>query len=528
MTYGQLVKRYMERLEWLSAPDMRVLLSNVSHGIEKEGARVTPLYELSQTCHPSSLGKSLTHPYVTTDFSEALIEFITPVYYDLKEVFSFLYELHCYVSRNLSNELLWAGSMPCFLPEHNKIPIASYGKSNLGRMKAIYREGLAHRYGRSMQTISGIHYNFSFSEQFWECIPFQGNTLSESRVEGYLGLIRNFKRYSWLLMYLFGASPVVDRSFFSAEYPSYLKDLGKNILYMPFATSLRMGDFGYVNSKHNNIKMEYNTWDGYIRSMKLFLQTDYAPYVDIGVKKESGYLQLNSKLLQIENEHYSDIRPKCSILKNERQISSLLHNGIEYVEVRCLDVNPFECLGISLHDAYFLDIFLVFCTLWESELLTPEETKSIESNFHRVVTHGREPRFCLNIKNKQVNMRDYGLNLLELMLPIAELFDKNINFNSTIYRDSLNQQIQKMHDGEATPSAMLLNKIREADVGYCDFMYKVSRDYYDDFSKYNLSNERMEYFEKLVAQSHKTFQDVETLDKVSFEVFLKQFESLKD
>src|SRR6187431_562001 len=198
-------------------------LLGIRRGIEKESLRALPTGTLALTPHPLALGSALTHPHITTDFSESQLELITGVHPDADGCLEELTAIHQAVIRALGDELLWASSMPCNLPADEAIPIGRYGTSNVGRAKSVYRMGLSYRYGRRMQTISGIHYNWS--------MPGVGN-------EGYFALIRNFRRYSFLLLYLFGASPAVCSSFV-AGHEHRLEALGPHTLHLPQATSLR-------------------------------------------------------------------------------------------------------------------------------------------------------------------------------------------------------------------------------------------------------------------------------------------------
>src|SRR5665647_342955 len=211
----------------------RSVLAGLQRGIEKESLRVRPDGTLAATPHPRALGSALTHPHITTDFSEAQLELITGVHSTVAACLDELAHIHQFVYRHIGDELLWCGSMPCNLPDEQAIPIARFGQSNVGRAKTLYRTGLAHRYGRRMQLISGLHYNFSLPEHSWPMADFRDAD------EGYFALIRNFRRHAWLLLYLFGASPAVCASFVEGRSHE-LQELAPGTLYLPYATSLRM------------------------------------------------------------------------------------------------------------------------------------------------------------------------------------------------------------------------------------------------------------------------------------------------
>jgi len=231
-----------KRLDWIAAKGYDRLLAGIQRGIEKESLRIDSDGALSTRRHPESLGSPLTHPHITTDYSEALLEFVTPVCDKIQDVNDFLTRIHRYVYRNIGDEKLWVNSMPCILRGEESIPIAQYGNSNVGRMKQVYRRGLQYRYGRIMQTISGIHYNFSLPDAFWQTF-FETHAENETRIQdhissSYFAAIRNFHRYCWLLFYLFGASPAVCKSF-AAGRDVGLQTFDDETYYEPYATSLR-------------------------------------------------------------------------------------------------------------------------------------------------------------------------------------------------------------------------------------------------------------------------------------------------
>ena len=258
-----------QRLAWLRSHNADKALLGIRRGLEKEGLRVDPQGRLSHQRHPQALGSALTHGAITTDYSEALMEFITPAYDSPEQVMQYMEQLHRFAYQHLQDEVVWAGSMPCYLAGEDDIPVAQYGESNIGRMKSIYREGLAYRYGKVMQTIAGIHYNFSFSDSFWatyqQMTGVEGST-REVRSEGYFRLIRNFRRHFWLLLYLFGASPAVSSSFLKRN--SFGLDVwDDSTLVAPAGTTLRMSDIGYSNNAQSSLNICYNQLDSYVQSL---------------------------------------------------------------------------------------------------------------------------------------------------------------------------------------------------------------------------------------------------------------------
>ena len=347
-------------------------LAGIRRGIEKEGLRVLPTGGLALTPHPQALGAALTHPSITTDYSESQIELITGAHRGVDETLGELTEVHQYVLRTLQGaggEMLWVSSMPCGLPTDETIPLGRYGNSHIGRAKSIYRMGLGHRYGRRMQTISGIHYNWS--------LPGVGS-------EEYFALIRNFRRHAFVLLYLFGASPALCPCFVEGREHS-LQPLGSQgqALHLPYATSLRMGRLGYQSDAQASLYVSYNGLEGYANSLYEALTRPYAPYEAIGIRNLGGdYNQLGTSLLQIENEFYGTIRPKRTVQRGERPLHALRERGVEYVEVRLMDLDPFENVGITAPTMRLLDIFLLHCLLSDSPPDTPQEIAEIKHNQH--------------------------------------------------------------------------------------------------------------------------------------------------
>ncbi|MGH8441206.1 MAG: glutamate--cysteine ligase, partial [Pseudomonas sp.] len=417
------------RLSLLGQGDNLSLLKQCLHGIERECLRVTEDGRLAQTPHPEALGAALTHEQITTDYSESLLEFITPALADPAQTLESLENIHRFAYTKLGSEYLWSPSMPCPLPAEEDIPIAWYGDSNIGQLKYVYRKGLALRYGRTMQCIAGIHYNFSLPEKLWPLLrTAEGSNLDDHAYQSaaYIALIRNFRRYSWLLMYLFGASPALDAGFLRGR-PHQLEQFDADTLYLPYATSLRMSDLGYQSNAQAGLTPCYNDLNSYTDSLRKAVATPYAPYVEIGTHKDGEWVQLNTNILQIENEYYSNIRPKRVTYSGERPIQALMARGIQYVEVRCLDINPFLPTGIDLPEARFLDAFLLFCALEDSPLLGYLECGNCTGNFLSVVKEGRRPGLVLQRHGKPVELKEWANELLEQIAPLAALLDHSLD-----------------------------------------------------------------------------------------------------
>ncbi len=537
MKYKALQQRLMRLLNSGSANVLGLGLI----GIERETLRVTSTGTISQNTHPQALGSPLTHPYITTDFSEALLEIITPPQQNLDLVLNFLQDAHKFVYTQLENEYLWPASMPGMLEGDQSIPIACYGKSNPGLMKTVYRRGIGLRYGRIMQTIAGIHYNYSLPEEFWPMfkdLEQNSDSISEFISASYMGMIRNLQRYGWLVPYLFGASPAVDKSFI-ANRSTNLKPFTKNTLYYPYATSLRMGDIGYQNSleEGKGFRANYDSLDTYVRSLIWASQISCPEYERLGIIAANGeYQQLNTRVLQIENEHYSTIRPKQILQGLEKPVLALRNRGIRYVELRSLDVNIFTPLGINIDQMRFLNILLLFCLLNDSPRISAHETKLINANQLLVAHRGREPGLKLQKQDTSIRLRSWAQELLDAMNPIAEILDffapkspdnKTIANNTALYlpyKNTINIAKEQILNPETTPSARMLRAMQITGESFAEFMQRLSRQYQTNFRKSDYSSPTgYQYFQDLALESHKRQQALETTNNVPFEQFLQKY-----
>ena len=454
-----------KRLALLDDDAHRGLLLQGLRGIERETLRVDGQGQLARTPHPVQLGAALTHPQITTDYAEALLEFITPAEHDIGLAIHRLDAIHRYAYTKLGGEMLWSQSMPCDLPSEEEIEIAWYGSSNIGMLKHVYRRGLALRYGKAMQCIAGIHYNYSLPEQFWTLIAQSEGIMEERRhalrdfqSESYIAMIRNFRRYSWLLMYLFGASPALARGFLRGREHK-LETLSDDTLFLPYATSLRMSDLGYQNDAQSGLRPHENSLESYVTSLMDAVNRPYPPYADVGTKKDGEWVQLSTNILQIENEYYSTIRPKRVIRTGERPVQALCNRGVQYIEVRCLDIDPFEPVGVALETGRFLDAFLLFCALEESPLINAMEGQVHARNFARTVKEGRRPGLTLTRNDAEVPLLEWAAELLERIRPLAELLDSEHNYAGA-HVSALELQKAKVANPDKTPSARVLEEVR--------------------------------------------------------------------
>lgn len=495
------------------------------HGIEKESLRISADGALARTPHPSALGSALTHPTITTDYSEALIELITPVSTSIDGLFDSLDRIHRFTYAQLGEERLWTESMPCLLPAADfDIPIAWYGTSNVGMLKHVYRRGLAIRYGKAMQCIAGIHYNFSLPPQLWATLQeHAGDSRSaqDYQSERYIALIRNFRRYAWLLMYLFGASPAVCASFLQGR-DHKLEPLGERSLYLPYATSLRMSDLGYNNNAQSGLNVCYNSLDNYLTSMREATGLPYAPYERMGTHDANGeWQQLNTNLLQIENEFYSPIRPKRVTRSGEKPVHALASRGVEYIEVRCMDIDPFAPLGIEPSTARFLDSFLLYCALEQSPTLDATACAELADNFALSVKRGREPGLKLSEAGKPRDLQEWGLSLLEGIGACARLLDDA--HQSTAYSDSLGLQRSKLEDANSTPSARVLAAIEQHGNSFFHFALAQSEAHRSEFMAHPLDSDSLIAFQTQAQTSLADQAALEAADDMDFDSFVARY-----
>ncbi len=511
-----------------AAPDNNASLRGILRGLEKESLRVTPTGTLAQTDHPEALGSALTHPHITTDYSEALLEFITEPFADVEPLLQQLDNIHRYTYAQLApmHERLWPASMPCTLGSDNEIPVARYGSSNSGTMKTIYRIGLGHRYGRAMQTIAGIHYNFSLPDDFWRALQAQTSnqqSLQDFKTTRYFGLIRNFRRNFWLLIYLFGAAPAVcscfvkNRSHQLQPFP-----FAEQTHYLPFATSLRMGDLGYQSDAQKSLVVNYNNLGDYLKTLCGAITQSHPAYEHIGVKDSDGnYQQLNTSLLQIENEFYSSIRPKRTTERGETALQALRLRGVEYVEVRCVDLNPYEPLGITREQMQVMDAFLLYCLLSESPETDAREFYQGQENQKRIVNQGREPSLELLRGEQSVSMRSWAQEIIAGSLACAKLLDQAKTGSQ--YQEAVQQQLAKIENPALTPSARVLRDMQEKQQSFYAHTLHLAEQHRAWFATRPLDETAHTDF---VAMSQKSLHEqaaMEQRQQISFDEYLENY-----
>lgn len=518
---------HISRLERLIANDRQFLICGGLKGVEKESLRISKDGHISQKPHPAALGSALTHPQITTDYSEALIELITPPFADIADTLDHLNKIHQFVYRHLEDEILLCASMPCGIDGDASIPIAYYGESNIGKMKHVYRHGLWHRYGRTMQAIAGIHFNFSIPEVLWpELQRLEGSALAPTDfiANEYFDLIRNFQRVGWIILYLFGASSAICKSFFKSrpELMAQFEELDAGTLYHPYATSLRMSDIGYKSKNQANLRINYNSLPEYVESLGRAITTPYPDYEKIGVKVNNEYKQLNANILQIENEFYSIIRPKQVANSGEKPTLALKRRGVRYIEMRSLDLDVFHPLGIDEEKGRFIEALLLTCMLQDSPPMSEEDFQVNNRNQLQVANFGRKPGLELERHGKKILLTDWAEEILQAVSQVCGILDQG---NGTqAYSQALAAQRKLVANPELTPSARMLAAMAHQREEFNCFAIEKSVEHAKSYrSGQTLRPEDQAMFTDMAQQSISKQNYLEAQPQLPFDEFLQHY-----
>lgn len=512
-----------KNLKALAQPQCVTALQGIRRGIEKESLRVNADSNLAKTSHPPVLGSALTHAHITTDYAEAMMEFITPVGNDAQTTLDYLSDIHHHVYRHLGEELLWPFSMPCMVETEDDIELAQYGSSNTGKMKTLYRQGLKNRYGSMMQAISGIHYNFSMPDSFWPIwqeIKGDHQPLQDFISDSYLGLIRNFLRIGWLIPYLFGSSPAVDSSFLNATRRALpLKTMGKSTHYLPKATSLRMSSLGYNSQAQDDLFISYNSLHEFVGGLKQAVNQTNATFEKIGIKRHGEYRQLNTNALQSEGEFYAPIRPKRVTGASEKLSEALNSRGIEYVEVRSLDVNPYAETGIDLEQIRFLDVLLTHCLLSDSPALSRQQQQRTKQNLNKVATYGRDLSLQLVDDVNLKSLQAWGDEIFASLAQTGQLLDAAYGGKS--FQAAVHNQQQKQVNPELTPSAKILKDMHEQQLEISELAMVLAKSHRRKLLADGWRQLQADEFAKEAVVSWQKQQAIEEADTLSFDDFLR-------
>lgn len=467
-----------ENVADLFSNENRKLLLDGLYGIEREAQRITPSGELAMTPHPAAFGNKLENTLITADFSESQIELITPPFESVEKTYAFLKDLHIQVDKELGSEYLWPLSMPPKLPEEEMIPIAKFDNSPEGREKELYRNGLAVRYGRKMQMISGIHYNFSFGDNLVDYLYQNLGKGMDKRTfvdDMYFSMARNFLRYRWLLIYLFGASPCADQTYYSVignELNMVKKCCPEcccsQSFYEQNAVSLRVSRFGYNDSVRGKYSVSYNSLKDYTNGIRRLLATKSRKFSRLGLYKNGRQIQINGNILQKESEFYSSIRLKQNIKKGETQLDALENRGVKYAEIRIIDINPFDKAGISLEQLRFLQVFMLFCLFENSPMIEDGELEKINKNHHLVALLGRRNKLELfRYGWGKVRLTEWSWDIFNKLIIIASLMDQ-LNADDK-YLKCVREEYEKVMDTSMLPSSLIGEEMNRYGEEYLEF-----------------------------------------------------------
>ena len=526
---------YQQQLSALADFPVRYPLDHVTRGVEKENLRVDEHGKYVQTSHPQALGSSLTCPVVTTDFSESLLECITrpqrtrhALFAELGSITSWV---SCVLSKQPNAEYLWPYSMPYLLgaDDAKAVPIAQYGNSNVGRMKQAYRQGLVYRYGKAMQVIAGLHYNIAFPHHLIYFLGEYDQSGSEQDIqtvvsERYMGLIRNFIRHQWIIAYLFGCSPACFAgSLGGGGMPAYLKQHPADVFSGDAVTSLRLGDLGYHNNNQSDVSVSYDSVDSYARDLLLATQQPDARYKNAPVKDVDGhYSQLNRNLLQIENEYYVNIRPKPNpaLSSNKRPGVALSDHGVEYIELRGLDLNPLSPLGLTAETSAFCDLFLFYLMLCPSPLLSSSDKATASDNLACAVESGRASTAQICVDEATMPLTDALLPHFDAMQPLAVWMDGADSESNGCYSKALAAQLSVVRGEKPSLSQELAKQWQDSRLPFKEYLLSLQHQHADFLASNKPEGEAYSTWEQLARASIKETRDLDSAEQGAFEDYL--------
>lgn len=518
------------------------LFSGRKTGLEKECLRVSASGGISQRDHPEALGRALTHPFITTDFSEALLEMVTPPCASAAKAMDFLTATHQFIVNRLPpGEHIWNTSMPCILRGGQSVRIGEYGSSHAGQMKHAYRRGLGLRYGRRMQAIAGVHFNFSMPECAWNVRqqldsqqPDPGDCESRwhqldaenqqmQRSQGYFQMMQNMLRIGWIVPYLFGASPAICASFLNDGEGEELEVWNGSTRYAPHGTSLRMGKIGYRYREDQpiDLSVRHTSLKAYIEDVIGHVSTEHPAYKAMGLYDEAGELQqLSTSRLQIENEFYSTVRPKQIPNAGELPIHALSERGIRYLELRSVDVSLAEPNGLELTQVAMLEMLMMFAWLATPAPLIAEDLQACTRNVQTVAHRGREPGLQLEGPEGLVDLSLWGEQILDALVPLAQWLDQSQEH--PLYVPALKQQREKFANPELTPSAIMLSGIKETG-SFFEYAQILSRQHHEHFKNLPVDTAVDDTLAQQVAESFEKQAQMENDSQSDFKEFLDNY-----
>lgn len=445
--------------------DAKVLSSiKPTSGLECEALRVTAEGVLSTTEHPAVFGNKLNNPYFTTDYAEQQLEMITPPLESLEETYDWALALSriAQLEARKSDERLWPCSMPCPLPAEDEIQIARYDDSEAGRAAYAYRELLAKRYSKARQMLSGVHFNLSFNDEFLRELfesgelEFVGESFKDFKNFCYLKVARNFNRFSWLPVYLFGVTPFYHNSFVK-NLEGAIPDTCEFSLHpepglclIEQGVSARNGDFGYRNV--SPVHPDYSTLASYITSLR--------ETIDAGI-------------ISAAKEYYSPLRLKSYELDNV--LDSLERDGVAYVELRLLDVNPFDPARISLEDMRFITAFIHYLLFCEESQSSANPGARDEENRRKVASQGLDPELMLMDGETERSMKEWALSILEDMREFCSLLDESTDAFGGQASAALESALERVNDPSKTYASRLTKVLTEE--GFVPGLIRLAHEY---------------------------------------------------
>lgn len=411
-------------------------------GLEKENVRVDQDGRLALTPHPAAFGDKMENPYIQTDFSESQMEMVTPTFDSIDETYSFMEALQDIVSLELKDEYLWPSSNPPMLPSDKEIPIAKMNNP----VEDEYRHQLADKYGRKRQLLSGIHYNFSFDEPFLRKLHNLIDpqmSFKEFKDATYLRIARNLLRYRWLLIYLTGASPVFDKTYME-QCVARGESEDEQSYYYHNMNSLRNSECGYRNEKP--LYVSFDSLEAYVHDLQALIESE--------------------ELLSVK-EFYSPVRVKTA--RGKRPLEELMQDGIAYLELRFIDLNPLYKIGISKDTMIFIHLFIVYMLLKQDEPFGIQEQKMANLNHDQLIMEGIKGCLhdfedaCTTMEQKALACIQEMQDMVQELMPEDERFLNVLNSAKNMIIDP-DQSFAAIVKSEVQQSSFLqyhLNKAKQ-------------------------------------------------------------------
>lgn len=510
-----LKNRLQQNLDLLGSHQHHI--ADVNIGLERETLRVNQQTgRISNQDHPKAIGSALTHSHITTDFAEAMLEFVTNPVDSAEKALQELSDIQKFTLSQLDNEIFWPGSMPPFIASEDEIVIAKYGDSNDAKMKSLYRKGLSLRYGKMMQVISGIHYNFSLKDHLFKA--FQEATdnhdsLAAFKTNRYLHACRNVSHYGFVIPYLLGASPVMDKSFLAGK-DNHFESLNDTDSYLPKGESLRLSDIGYGNNKCH-FDVSFNNIEEFTKNIQFAISTPCNIFSQIPVIENGEYNQINNHILQIENEYYASIRPKQIMRKGENFLTALNKRGIEYIELRSIDINPLIAEGIDIDSMRFLQLFLTAAILTDAPELSQKEYEHNQKNLKIVAKTGLSLDQLFTVTTQETTLKEALLAVTDWLTPIADLLGEK-------HQAALIKMIEKIEDPQKLPSTQVLAELQKSGQAYqAFFLEKANALYNDQYS--TLDSAQTMHFKTLAKEALAQQKSIEEQPQIPFSEYLDNY-----